>query len=444
MEDANKAQAIEQLKEKLVLMEHEDTAQTAELEDLRKLVAKKDEDLAGLEHRLVEAGEMHESEREQLESARSSEAEKSAAHQKATEEAAQMAASLEAEQARLAAEFGKMQTAMQERAQAAAKRFLNLMMNRSLADTFAKLKAHVEKRKSFASKWAEMVEYHQGKLAMKLRKEIAKKRKEKAQEQAKQTAGELEKARAMAAELKQKQLLQLDDSQSHDEKYNALFDKYQQVETELRTMVAKYGRMADTKNAAEAVAEKFRDQIMDEIVARQRDGDEVDLNAIFESFDSDGNGTLSQKELVVGLREFGIKLSKEERKELLTMLDGDSDGEIDWREFAAVIQKHADEGKHDLERQQFEEERAKLTDSHQVAMQQLSLLEGERGGMIRDSKKMSSSKAAQAVAAKFNTQLMEVVQRRQRDGDDSDIKSIFESFDADGNGVLTVRFQGHF
>lgn len=377
---------------------------------------------------------MHESERTALESARNDEAEKSAAHQKATEEAA---AALKAEQARLAVEYGKMQTELEKRAHGAAKRFLNLMMNKALANAFAKLKSHVAQRIFLKRKWAEMVEYHQDKLKMKLRKEIAKKRKEKAQAQAKQTASELEKARAMAAELKQKQLLQLDDSQSHEERYNALSDKYQKVETEFRAMVAKYGRQDVTKNAAEAVADKFREQIMDEIARRQRDGDEVDLNAIFESFDSDGNGTLSQKELVVGLREFGIKLSKEERKELLAMLDGDSDGEIDWREFAAVIQRVQEEALHDLERQQFEEERAKMTDSHSLAMEQLSLLEGERGGLIKESKKVHSSKAAQAVAAKFNTQIMEVVQRRQREGDDSDIKSIFESFDADGNGVLT-------
>jgi hypothetical protein len=170
MEDSNKAQAIVQLKEKLLLMEHESTARATELAELRALVAKKDDDLVGLENRLVEAGEMRESEREELESARSLEAAKSAEQQKATEEATRMASVLQAEQARLVEEYGKMQKEMDERAQAAAKRFLNLMMNRTLAHAFAKLRLYAEKRKFFGGKWADFVEYQQGQLSMKLRK----------------------------------------------------------------------------------------------------------------------------------------------------------------------------------------------------------------------------------------------------------------------------------
>ena len=64
-----------------------------------------------------------------------------------------------------------------------------------------------------------------------------------------------------------------------------------------------------------------------------------------------GDGTLSRKELLVGLREFGIKMSKQESKELLDILDSDGDGTIDWHEFAEVIKEAQEQAQRQLQEQ---------------------------------------------------------------------------------------------
>ena len=448
LEDANKAQAIEHLKEKLALVENESIAKASELAELRKLVNQKNENIAGLENRLVESGEMHESERAKLESARELEVAKSAEQQKMSEEAARMAEVHAVERQRMAEEYDKVQVQMQERAQATAKRFVNMMTNKALSDAFAKLKAHTQQRLRLNAKWAEFVEYQQSKLAIKLRKELARKRREKSQEREKHYTAELEKAKQIAADLKKKQLLQVDHGHDDELRYETLLDKYERADAELKEMQEKYGVLETTQNrrlnsskAAQEVIAQFSTQIMEEIASRQQDGDTVDLNAIFESFDTDGDGTLSQKELMVGLREFGIKLSKDERKKLLDILDADGDGTIDWQEFAGVIQQMQDNAMHELERHKLEDDKKELADKHQLMVDQLSKLEDESLGHASQvqNRKMNSSKAAQEVASQFNRQILEEVQRRQKDGDDVDIKTVFESFDTDGNGVLTRK-----
>jgi Ca2+-binding EF-hand superfamily protein len=258
----------------------------------------------------------------------------------------------------------------------------------------------------------------------------------------------LEKAKQIAADLKKKQLLQVDHGHDDELRYETLLDKYERADAELKEMQEKYGVLETTQNrrlnsskAAQEVIAQFSTQIMEEIASRQQDGDTVDLNAIFESFDTDGDGTLSQKELMVGLREFGIKLSKDERKKLLDILDADGDGTIDWQEFAGVIQQMQDNAMHELERHKLEDDKKELADKHQLMVDQLSKLEDESLGHASQvqNRKMNSSKAAQEVASQFNRQILEEVQRRQKDGDDVDIKTVFESFDTDGNGVLTRK-----
>ena len=181
MEDTSKAQVIEHLKEKLALVENEGTAKGAELEELRKLVDKKNQDIAGLEERLVEAGEMHESERAKLESARKIEAQ-NLLSSKSEQEAARMAEVHAKERQRMAEQYERVQAQMQERAQATAKRFITTMTNRLLSNAFAKLKSHVQMRVNLNYKWADFVAYLQSKLVVKFRKEIAKKRREQVHE----------------------------------------------------------------------------------------------------------------------------------------------------------------------------------------------------------------------------------------------------------------------
>ena len=81
------------------------------------------------------------------------------------------------------------------------------------------------------------------------------------------------------------------------------------------------GRGDWRRKAAQEVASQFNRQILEEVQRRQKDGDDVDIKTVFESFDTDGNGVLTRKELVVGLREFGIKMSKDEKEKLLEILD---------------------------------------------------------------------------------------------------------------------------
>lgn len=441
MEDTNKAQVIEHLKEKLALVENEGATKGAELEELRKLVDKKNQDIVGLEKRLVEAGEMHESERAKLESAREAEAEHTAEQQKASEEAARMAEVHAKERQRLAEEYEKVQAQMYERAQATAKRFITTMTNRVLSDAFAKLRSHVQMRINLNHKWADFVTYLHSKLAVKFRKEIAKKRREQVHEMNKRYAIESERAKQLAAELRQKQMLSEEKEHGDELRYEQLANKCERVEAELKAMQDKYGtletvqsRRLNSTKAAEAVVAQFSKQIMDVIARRQESDDTVDLQAIFESFDTDGDGSLDKKELVVGLNEFGIKMSMDERKQLLQVLDDDGDGTIEWREFSAVVQRVQQDVEHELEVR-------KLQNEKNLIANQLAELASDTAGSAGqlESRKMNSSKAARAVCARFNDQIMRIVKDRQSSGDTIDMKSIFETFDTDGNGVVSRR-----
>jgi Ca2+-binding EF-hand superfamily protein len=193
-------------------------------------------------------------------------------------------------------------------------------------------------------------------------------------------------------------------------------------------------RRLNSTKAAETVVAQFSKQIMDVMARRQESGDTVDLQAIFESFDIDGDGSLSQKELVVGLNEFGIKMSKDERKHLLQMLDEGGDGTIEWREFSAVVQRVQQDAEHELEVRKLRSEKNLIAD-------QLAELESDTAGAAGqlESRKMNSSKAARAVCARFSEQIMQKVKDRQSSGDDIDMKSIFETFDTNGDGIVSRR-----
>ena len=65
----------------------------------------------------------------------------------------------------------------------------------------------------------------------------------------------------------------------------------------------------------------------------------ADLQTAFDSFDTDGNGTLSHQELRNGLEKVGIELSPPEVHELMRFADSDSDNSIDWHEFLEMVRE---------------------------------------------------------------------------------------------------------
>lgn len=64
---------------------------------------------------------------------------------------------------------------------------------------------------------------------------------------------------------------------------------------------------------------------------------EAEILEAFKVFDADGDGKISQAELIRVLTTIGEKLSEDEAKQMLQAADTDSDGQIDIEEFARVL-----------------------------------------------------------------------------------------------------------
>lgn len=64
---------------------------------------------------------------------------------------------------------------------------------------------------------------------------------------------------------------------------------------------------------------------------------EAEILEAFKVFDADGDGKISQAELVRVLTTIGEKLTEDEAKQMLQAADTDSDGQIDIEEFARVL-----------------------------------------------------------------------------------------------------------
>lgn len=64
---------------------------------------------------------------------------------------------------------------------------------------------------------------------------------------------------------------------------------------------------------------------------------EAEILEAFKVFDADGDGKISQAELIRVLTTIGEKLTEEEAKQMLEAADTDSDGQIDIEEFARVL-----------------------------------------------------------------------------------------------------------
>lgn len=57
----------------------------------------------------------------------------------------------------------------------------------------------------------------------------------------------------------------------------------------------------------------------------------------FNALDTDGSGSISTQELYHTLRSLGESVTKDEADELVKAADKDGDGEIDYKEFTALM-----------------------------------------------------------------------------------------------------------
>lgn len=75
------------------------------------------------------------------------------------------------------------------------------------------------------------------------------------------------------------------------------------------------------------MADKFKEEQVEE------------LRKVFNSIDTDGNGTISASELSFALRQAGIVLNPEDLNDLMSELDLDNDGKVDFAEFLNLASK---------------------------------------------------------------------------------------------------------
>lgn len=62
-----------------------------------------------------------------------------------------------------------------------------------------------------------------------------------------------------------------------------------------------------------------------------------DLQAVFQSYDKDGDGFVSFAELKRGLLESGYDMSFEAVREMMNVADSSGDGRINYREFTKML-----------------------------------------------------------------------------------------------------------
>lgn len=63
----------------------------------------------------------------------------------------------------------------------------------------------------------------------------------------------------------------------------------------------------------------------------------AEIREAFDLFDTDGSGTIDAKELKVAFRALGFDLKKEELKSILSTVDRDGSGQIEFAEFAELM-----------------------------------------------------------------------------------------------------------
>ena len=63
-----------------------------------------------------------------------------------------------------------------------------------------------------------------------------------------------------------------------------------------------------------------------------------DAAAVFQGFDTDGDGTVSRAELQEGLRKMNLTLTEVQMDAMMALVDEDGDGSVDYSEFARMGQ----------------------------------------------------------------------------------------------------------
>lgn len=73
--------------------------------------------------------------------------------------------------------------------------------------------------------------------------------------------------------------------------------------------------------------------------------EEARLRAMFERFDTNGDGEISTKELAATLKSFGQEYSENDIKEIIASVDMNGDGSIDFEEFKQLVSRMSAETK---------------------------------------------------------------------------------------------------
>ena len=116
------------------------------------------------------------------------------------------------------------------------------------------------------------------------------------------------------------------------------------------------------------------------------------LRNLFAVFDEDGSGGVSPEELRIALSQFGILLNRKETKRLISVVDENGDGELQYAELLALVNAvQVNENKR-LERQRAEDA---------LAMQEEERRKRREQKKLEKSKKRAAAAAAGASASEF-------------------------------------------
>lgn len=123
-----------------------------------------------------------------------------------------------------------------------------------------------------------------------------------------------------------------------------------------------------------------------------------EIREAFDLFDTDGSGTIDQKELKVAMRALGFEPKKEEIKKMISDIDTDGSGTIDFQEFLEMMT-------------------AKMSqkDSREEILKAFRLFDDDETGKITFS---NLKRVAKELGENMtDEELMEMIDEADRDGD---------------------------
>ncbi|XP_063430894.1 uncharacterized protein LOC134712857 [Mytilus trossulus] len=167
---------------------------------------------------------------------------------------------------------------------------------------------------------------------------------------------------------------------------------------------------AELKLVMENLGEKLTGEEIDEMMAEaDKDGNgEIDYEEFkeaFSLFDKDGDGTISAVELGVIMRSLGQNLSDQELKNIISEVDVDGNGIIDFQEFLTMMAK-----------------KTKDTDSEEEIREAFKVFDNDGNGTI-------SSNDLRQIMTTFGDKLP--------DDEIAEFKEAFSLFDKDGDGTIS-------